>query len=275
MLGSHSPTSSLKGTHIKSLPTLSHVIEQAKAIETANHDISSLEQFTQQREDYSVYGAKSSTYKKTYKINNNSTNKPKYREDVCTGCGKPGHNDYEARKANCPAWGRNCNNCGLRNHFSSVCKRRGNKVMENDKEDKALGLIALTQCQNNLKNSDMLYVKVTPIISGKPYLENTHLLVLPDSGANICLAGHLHMNQMRLTMSDLKPVKRNITTAGGFKIQTFGYIDVLISINNLETLQSVYFVHRVQRFYLSKIACIKPRTTNINQDCIIRGSESQ
>ena len=37
----------------------------------------------------------------------------------CRGCGSTTHG--ENQQEHCPAWGRMCNNCSIRNHFASVC----------------------------------------------------------------------------------------------------------------------------------------------------------
>ena len=65
----------------------------------------------QQHEDFSINAVRKSTYRKYVQQNKNSSSLPYNKDGLCTGCGKPGHNDYLARKANCPAWGKICNNC--------------------------------------------------------------------------------------------------------------------------------------------------------------------
>jgi hypothetical protein len=47
------------------------------------------------------------------------------RHNECRGCGKPSHGKEKtmARK-DCPAFGKKCHNCGMENHFTTVCERR-------------------------------------------------------------------------------------------------------------------------------------------------------
>ncbi len=60
----------------------------------------------------------------------------------CSGCGSfshgaPGSSD---RKSKCPAWGKECYNCHLKNHFNHVCWRK--QVDDADQEADAEALIA-------------------------------------------------------------------------------------------------------------------------------------
>jgi len=50
----------------------------------------------------------------------------------CTFCGLL----HERSKEKCPAWGKKCNNCGVRNHFKSCC-RKVQTVEQNDKPEEA------------------------------------------------------------------------------------------------------------------------------------------
>lgn len=43
----------------------------------------------------------------------------------CRGCGRSSHPDGKGlTREECPAFGQACNTCGLKNHFSKVCRRR-------------------------------------------------------------------------------------------------------------------------------------------------------
>jgi hypothetical protein len=44
----------------------------------------------------------------------------------CTYCGGSPHstnNTPSDREKECPAWGKSCKNCGVRDHFADVCRR--------------------------------------------------------------------------------------------------------------------------------------------------------
>ena len=51
--------------------------------------------------------------------------KQENKEKKCTYCGYT----HEIRK--CPAYGKECNNCGDKNHFSTVCRNKGKKNRKN------------------------------------------------------------------------------------------------------------------------------------------------
>ena len=231
-------------SHISMLPTLQDVIKHAKSIEAAKNDVSSMEVINRNVQEES-YVNRVSSYKKNPRNNTQSSNSQSIGEE-CTGCGKKGHGNYPARKANCPAWGKTCNKCGVRNHFSNVCKR---------KESSALALIAHTSDQKQDHNtSDFLPVQITPVCPKKK-MKSITVSVYPDSGADLCLAGVKHMQQLGLSRSDLNDSMKVISTAGKYKIETFGWCHVIFNHTGTETRQPVYFSQQIQRFYLSKVAC--------------------
>ena len=81
--------------------------------------------------------SKISPYKKaTNPIRQNNSNQSKVNNSdtqdiqrLCNWCGKIGHGEKaspENRKKLCPAFGKVCNNCMKRGHFSSVCRAKSN-----------------------------------------------------------------------------------------------------------------------------------------------------
>ena len=234
-------------TNISTLPTLNDVIKHAKSMEAARHDVSTMDNVLQKEDEYSIHAARKSSYKKASR-NNAMTQNSQHSDEPCTGCGKTGHSSYAARKSSCPAWGKTCNSCGIRNHFATVCKR---------KPSETLALIA--QAQDKAKpqdSSDMLWLQAAPIIN-KSRTKYLKLEVFPDSGANICLAGSMHMQQLKLSHQHLQHSGRTVATAGGFRLQSFGWCYISFTINSAETVQPVHFCHQVSRLYLSKVACIE------------------
>ncbi len=235
-------------TNIKALPTLQDVVKHAKSLETAQKDVCSMEVTNQEPEVFNINAARSSTYKKSLR-NQSRPNMPKSNEEPCTGCGKIGHSTFEERKAKCPAWSKICNNCGIRNHFASVCKRP---------KGMALALVARAyEDKDTVIDKDMLCVGVTPMFDnciGKKYKVNA----LPDTGANICLAGRDLMNSMDIPESSLHSCSKVVHTAGGHHIKTFGSINMELQLDSKEkSVQTVYFAEKIKRFYLSKQACIQ------------------
>ena len=95
------------------LKTLEDVIKHSEAFETAQRDQIQLQGSSE------VMAARMSDYQKKKKEPNLS--KPQTTRP-CSGCGshshgQPGSND---RSIKCPAWGQNCLNCKIPNHFARV-----------------------------------------------------------------------------------------------------------------------------------------------------------
>ena len=158
-------------TNIAALPTLYDVLKHAKSIESANLSVTSMNEGSQDMNDETgIYAARMSTYKKSSRTQNRNTP----QEGVCTGCGKQDHMDYLSRKEKCPAWGKTCNKCGIRNHFSNVCRNKNNS---------ALALIASSHdlCNVNML-SDLLCLTVTPNYMNSNQHMTFEVKVLPDTG---------------------------------------------------------------------------------------------
>lgn len=239
-------------THISSLPTLQDVIKHAQSLEMAKKDVCLMDESV--KKEAEVYAARTSTYKQLTRYNAQSSSTPHNTQDTCTGCGKSGHGTYSERRARCPAWGKVCNNCGNRNHFSNVCRQPKNK---------ALALVARAQDKKGNEN-DLLCLQVTPILFNNEYIKSSYISVLPDTGANICLAGKAHMQSMGIHISHLQPSKKMIATAGGHSISAFGWIHISLILNGKRTLQPVYFSNAIKQFYLSKEACMSLGILPIN-----------
>ena len=140
-------------SNISALPTLQDVINHTKSIETVNNDVSAIEEIVSNEPDtYGVNAARVSTYKRSARNDMRKVQTQRGEEELCTGCGKGGHSTYQERRSKCPAWGKTCNNCGSRNHFSSGCKR---------KQSTALSLVAHTQSQEQT-NLDLLHCTSYP-----------------------------------------------------------------------------------------------------------------
>ena len=59
----------------------------------------------------------------------------------CSYCGSVGHGKNAAvsvRKERCPAYGKNCNHCGLPNHFSSVCRMKAHGLSKPKEKSSAV-----------------------------------------------------------------------------------------------------------------------------------------
>ena len=169
------------------LQTFEQLIVHAEAFETALRDQLTLNDTTTLSSISCI-----SDYRKRHQ------NKPTWSSSPCPGCGShshgtPGTNDWSTK---CPAWGKNCLNCSIPNHFAKVCRK------DKCNPDSANALIAhvfydqqkdtYTSCQNN--NAEEILVQLKPAQSSQRKF--TTLSIFPDSGASICLAGPKHINQL-------------------------------------------------------------------------------
>ena len=141
-----------KAGHLK---TLEQLIAHAEAFETALPDQSTLN---------NTIDPQSISRISDYRRQSNRQTKPTNRSPrPCPGCGShshgtPGSND---RSTKCPAWGKNCSNCNIPNHFARVCRKE-----KHNPPDSANAIIAhvtydqqkdiYTSCQNN-NTEELLY----------------------------------------------------------------------------------------------------------------------
>ena len=114
-------------THIQSLQTLEDVIKHTNSIEAAKQDISLMEEVNKKHEYDDMYVARASTYKRGNQQNKNPNFKQN-TDELCTGCGRPGHSSYLARKANCPAWGKIAINAGSEITLQMYAKEKWKKI---------------------------------------------------------------------------------------------------------------------------------------------------
>ena len=172
----------------------------------------------------------------------------KQQPKKCTGCGSSQHSNFD-RATKCPAWGRNCNNCGKRGHFSSVC--RGDKPT-----DSANALLASISTDSKICG-DHIEAHITLLCNSGKSNKIGKFMVLPDTGATICVAGSHVLKTLGVKPSQLRPTERSIRTASGNALKCKGWIPVKISINGRSTQQDLFICERIQKFFLSKTGCTK------------------
>ena len=167
-------------------------------------------------------------------------------ERRCPGCGNTGHADQ--RNTKCPAWGKTCHNCGLQNHFSSVCRKTNANAELNN-----LFLVASLRSDKNITDE----IDVTIAIGhSKSHPQKKVINVFPDSGASICLAGRATLEQMNVNELELIPCSRHVQVVGGGRLNVLGWIPTQFYIGGKSTAQPLYFADGVDRVYLSKQACM-------------------
>ena len=99
------------------LKTLEDIVGYAESFETALRDQSTLASTNNQTE--TAY--KFSHRKKKQQQQQQQQQQQLQQQQPCNGCGGEPHH----RPTQCKAWGKDCNNCGVTNHFASVCRQKG------------------------------------------------------------------------------------------------------------------------------------------------------
>ena len=95
--------------------------------------------------------------------------------------------------------------------------------------------------------------KVSPVSFQTP---SVIVKIFPDSGANICLAGPKHLQQMGIKYSQLQQCNKKVKTVGGLELICRGWLPIKFEIEGHTTTQPVYFCEKVDRLYFSKQGCI-------------------
>ena len=156
--------------------------------------------------------------------------------------GTPPHHSH------CPAWGKLCDTCKKPNHFAPVCRTAT-----------ASGLVAHVHYDSNIdaftspENTEEIKAEVLP------HIPNSHTVTLdifPDSGANICLSGLRHLQQMGLHSSQLCQYHKRVRAVGGSILICKGWIPATFKIEGYTTTQLLYICKKVDRLYFSKQGCL-------------------
>ncbi|KAK3732969.1 hypothetical protein RRG08_002577 [Elysia crispata] len=93
--------------------TLSAAVDICRALEASKSQLKEMEP--------SVSQATESLNKVAFKVKGSRPEKSSFTKSTCKFCG----GDHPFVKSKCPAYGRNCGNCGGRDHFAKVCKTKG------------------------------------------------------------------------------------------------------------------------------------------------------
>ena len=113
---------------------------------------------------------------------------------TCSGCGSSAHRfpGSSNQSSKCLNWGRNCNKCGIANHFASVCQKPAKQRSTINNTD--LTAYLHYDKTNDTYTSSSSHTKEIPAtvqaqLNVKPKLQPNKMITFPDSGASICLSG--------------------------------------------------------------------------------------
>ena len=181
----------------------------------------------------------------------------------CRNCGNkfsPGHV--------CPAKHVKCHHCGLMGHFQKVCRSKTrytrnagpskyNRASISTIEDEDASIGSLEMHVNAIGDSSLteILVSIEAKLKGGVYI-NKQVSVLPDTGANICLIGPHQVRALGIKINDLDHWENECKVAGGMNIGTSKKFQATITLRNRKAKATIYFSKNINRFYLSKQACI-------------------
>ena len=146
--------------------------------------------------------------------------------------------------------GEFCDTCKKPDHFAPVCHKS---------TATANGLVAHVYYDSNIdvftspENTEEIKAE------GLPDIPNSHTVtpdIFPDSGANICLAGLRHLQQMGLHSSQLRQCHKCIKAIGGSVLICKSWIPATFKIDGYTTTQPLYICEKVGRLYFSKQGCL-------------------
>ena len=236
------------------LKSLEDIVKHAESFESAVIDQGKL----QENGEAMRFGSDRSGFKgkKWFKQGQKSQS----RKRTCKGCGSLSHSGLD-RPASCPAWGKNCLNCGTPNHFASACQQLP-KDKQEDSEADARALIAHVKYENDVftsaSNSNVTEIEATikPINKGR---NSSHKpkpsKIFPDSGASICLGGTRHLPQLGIDDKDLIPCRKRVNAVGGSTLTCKGWLPAEFTIGNHTTRQPLFICDKVDRIYFSRAGC--------------------
>ena len=264
----------------ETLTSLDDIIKHAEAFETALHDQTKLHDSSSISRISDYKRQSDSRYKKPFD-DHNSKRRPNQQHSsrndnhkTCFNCGKSHTGN---RREVCPAMGHKCEYCGKDNHFASACFQK-NRDRQNartahvhegsDEEDCAKDCAnAIIAHVTYMKSTDSFTTTTNTRIQEIPASLTPKLpratetaspvtmMIFPDSGAGICLAGPQHVSKLGILMKDLIPCRKRVTAVGGSTLSCVGWLPVQFRIGNNETRQPLYICDKIDRIYFSRQGC--------------------
>jgi hypothetical protein len=194
-----------------------------------------------------------------------------YNNKTCRNCGNkflPGHR--------CPARNIRCHSCGILGHFQKVCRSQNrnkyNQVQSQSNysnryqqqkqnvnsvelsEGPSIGYLMVGSLKTDQSLTE-IFVQLTTVVNNNHEI-NTQIKVLPDTGANLCLLGPKQLAILGINADQIQYSNKVLKVAGGSSMQTSRQFSASLRLGERITSVIIYYCECVQRFFLSRQACI-------------------
>ena len=160
-------------------------------------------------------------------------------ESACVGCGL-----VHRVPGVCPARGRRCGRCGALGHFRAVCRgrRASGEARGSASYPTASAVIASTQRGGAPRISLVVTARFLPPVT---------VSALPDSGADITVAGLDFLDLIGGHVNNLLDSPERPRAADGRSIHTFGMLPARMQLGDATTRDDIHFLQGVAGLLLS------------------------
>ena len=175
---------------------------------------------------------------------------------VCPGCGDSPH---QGGRQNCPARGVTCYGCQKVGHCHRVCRQRrqqpGSPPPPTNSDSTAPGsrAVSVTPLMASAKLHPSLSFRSAPTISVHMASLNGEVTVhvLPDSGADICVAGRILLEQLNEHPDNIPPSSVTPRAVNGTSMRPIGKLPVKVSLGAQEHTAEFHIYPEVSGTLLS------------------------
>ena len=174
---------------------------------------------------------------------------------TCIGCGYQSHT---GGRQQCPAYSRTCHFCGKLGHLARVCKRRQTS------QSKSSSHSAMSAHVESPPEEDLVQVNAFATIRNvavdpAPTIDvamsslngQATVRVLPDSGADVSVAGTVLLEHLREHPDNLLPSDVTPRAVNGTRMRPIGRFPVTLSLNGQEVVENFHIYREVSGVLLS------------------------
>ena len=161
---------------------------------------------------------------------------------ACCNCG----GRHAPGRASCPVKAMPCHACKKIGHLKKFCKSVKKREVKGEVTSLVLGAITLASVCINKQP----IVGISVSYNNKTVAYN----VVPDTGAQVCIAGTPLMSALNLRPALLQR-RAGLRDVANLQLRCLGSAPVAIAYRGVTTVKDVYFVGSAKSFYISLSAC--------------------